>query len=56
MAVDAPMLWSAESPDLYELLITLYDADGNIVEIIRACAVSASRTTKDAAFVSPETI
>ena len=34
MAVDAPMLWSAESPDLYELLITLYDADGNIVEII----------------------
>ena len=34
MAVDAPMLWSAESPNLYELLITLYDADGNIVEII----------------------
>ena len=28
MAVDAPMLWSAESPNLYELLITLYDADG----------------------------
>lgn len=34
MAVDAPMLWSAESPNLYELLITLYDADGTIVEII----------------------
>ncbi len=34
MAVDAPMLWSAESPNLYELLITLYDADGIIVEII----------------------
>lgn len=34
MAVDAPMLWSAESPVLYELLITVYDADGNVVEII----------------------
>lgn len=34
MAVDAPMLWSAECPNLYELLITVYDADGNVVEII----------------------
>ncbi len=34
MTVDEPMLWSAEEPFLYELLITLYDADGNVVEII----------------------
>ncbi len=34
MAVDAPMLWSAEEPFLYELMITVYDADGNVVEVI----------------------
>ncbi len=34
MAVDAPMLWSAESPTLYELLITIYDVDDKVVEII----------------------
>ena len=34
MTVDEPRLWSAEEPYLYELLITLYDADGNFVEII----------------------
>lgn len=34
MPVNAPMLWSAEEPNLYELLITVYDVDGNIVEII----------------------
>ncbi len=34
MTVDAPMLWSAEDPFLYELTITVCDADGNVVEII----------------------
>lgn len=34
MTVDAPMLWSAEEPNLYELLITVYDENGNVVEII----------------------
>lgn len=34
MTVDEPRLWSAEEPYLYELLITLYDSDGNFVEII----------------------
>lgn len=34
MTVDAPMLWSAEEPNLYELLITVYDGNGNVVEII----------------------
>lgn len=28
----APKLWSAESPNLYTLVITLYDSDGNLVE------------------------
>lgn len=34
MAVDTPMLWSAEEPFLYELMITVYDADGAVVEMI----------------------
>jgi beta-galactosidase len=34
MTVDAPMLWSAEEPNLYELLITVYDGNGNVVEMI----------------------
>jgi len=34
MAVDAPMLWSAENPVLYDLLITVYDANGTVAEII----------------------
>ncbi|MDE7478402.1 MAG: beta-galactosidase, partial [Lachnospiraceae bacterium] len=34
MAVDAPRLWSAEKPYLYDLMITIYDAEGNTVEII----------------------
>ena len=34
MAVDTPMLWSAEEPFLYELMITVYDADKTVVEII----------------------
>jgi len=34
MAVDGPMLWSAEDPFLYELMITVYGADGTVVELI----------------------
>lgn len=34
MTVDAPMLWSAEEPFLYELMITVYGADGSVAEII----------------------
>lgn len=34
LAVDTPMLWSAEEPFLYELMITVYDADGAVVEMI----------------------
>ncbi len=34
MAVDAPRLWSAEKPFLYELMITVYDTDGKVVELI----------------------
>lgn len=30
--VKAPLLWSAEAPNLYELVTILEDADGNIVE------------------------
>ncbi len=34
MAVDAPRLWSAEKPFLYELTITVYGADGKVAELI----------------------
>ncbi|MDE7273263.1 MAG: DUF4981 domain-containing protein [Lachnospiraceae bacterium] len=34
MTVDSPMLWSAEDPNLYELTIVVYDADGMVVELI----------------------
>jgi len=33
--VDAPALWSAETPNLYTLLINLKDNQGNIIESIR---------------------
>jgi len=32
--VKAPKLWSAEDPNLYDLLITHYDAAGKIVEVV----------------------
>ena len=31
--VDAPKLWSAETPNLYDLVLTLKDADGNTIDI-----------------------
>ncbi len=33
-AIEAPQLWSAEDPYLYRLLVTLYDNDGNVLEVI----------------------
>lgn len=35
LSVERPRLWSAESPALYTILITVYDGVGSIVEIIR---------------------
>ena len=35
MEVTAPALWSAEKPNLYELIIILSDADGEIEEVVR---------------------
>ncbi|GHO42771.1 glycoside hydrolase family 2 TIM barrel-domain containing protein [Ktedonospora formicarum] len=32
--IAAPRLWSAEDPYLYRLLVTLYDADGKVLEVI----------------------
>ncbi|WP_062290284.1 glycoside hydrolase family 2 TIM barrel-domain containing protein [Demequina phytophila] len=32
--LDAPRLWSAEDPHLYELVVEVLDADGNITEVI----------------------
>ena len=32
MDVAAPLLWSAEAPNLYDLLLTLEDANGNIID------------------------
>ena len=34
MEVEQPLLWSAEKPDLYDLMITLKDKDGCVVEVI----------------------
>ena len=33
MDVTAPKLWSAETPNLYDLILTLKDADGKIVDV-----------------------
>ncbi len=33
--VNAPALWSAETPNLYTLLVNLKDAQGNIIESVR---------------------
>ncbi len=33
MNVTAPRLWSAETPNLYDLVLTLKDADGNVKDI-----------------------
>ena len=33
--VDNPVLWSAEEPNLYELLVTVKDAEGKVAEVIR---------------------
>ena len=33
MNVSAPRLWSAETPNLYDLVLTLKDADGNVKDI-----------------------
>lgn len=35
VSVNAPMLWSAESPNLYELFLYVHDELGNPMEIIR---------------------
>ena len=33
MDVTSPRLWSAETPNLYDLVLTLKDADGNILDV-----------------------
>ena len=33
MTVTNPLLWSAETPNLYDLVLKLMDADGNVVDI-----------------------
>lgn len=34
-SVEAPKLWSAEVPNLYDLTVTVKDASGNILEIVK---------------------
>ena len=34
LAVDAPRLWSSESPSLYDLTVEVMDADGRLVEVV----------------------
>jgi len=36
LAVSDPAKWSAEQPELYTLLLTLRDADGDVLEVERA--------------------
>ncbi len=38
LSVAAPALWSAETPNLYRLTLTLLDAQGNVLEA-EACDV-----------------
>ncbi|MGG5838937.1 sugar-binding domain-containing protein, partial [Huaxiibacter chinensis] len=38
LAVDNPLLWSAESPELYRLTIALHDTQGQVLEV-EACDV-----------------
>ena len=34
LSVERPLQWSAEYPNLYRLLLTLEDADGNVLEVL----------------------
>ena len=34
-SVEQPALWSAESPQLYELTLEVYDAEGNVLEVVK---------------------
>lgn len=38
MPIDQPLLWSAETPELYRLTIALYDAENHLLEV-EACDV-----------------
>ncbi|MGO3907929.1 beta-galactosidase [Huaxiibacter chinensis] len=42
LAVDKPLLWSAESPELYRLTIALHDGEGQVLEV-EACDVGFRR-------------
>ncbi|WP_442779842.1 beta-galactosidase [Enterobacter cancerogenus] len=42
MPVDAPALWSAETPELYRLTLALQDSEGKVVEV-EACDVGFRR-------------
>lgn len=35
MPVKAPRLWSSEAPNLYDLLLTVEDGSGEVLEVIR---------------------
>ncbi len=45
--VNAPALWSAETPECYRLTMSLRDAQGNVLET-EACAMSVSDASKSA--------
>ena len=40
--VSAPLLWTAESPYLYTLLLTMYDSDHHILEVKRTMLLRLS--------------
>src|SRR5262249_7260639 len=49
--VRAPRHWSAEDPYLYHLLVTLYDEDGNVVEVVAQRVGFRSIVLKDCVFL-----
>lgn len=53
--VSAPQQWSAESPYLYHLVMTLKDASGNIIEVVPQRVSSATLRSATGCFTSTTT-
>ncbi len=51
LAINAPKLWTAETPNLYEAIVKIKDKDGNILEVIPLIAGFRKIEIKDGRFL-----